>query len=93
MSDRSVPESRPYSSFPSPDRESDPMRRMFCAPRTSAVGRSFSNRASSSAAVRSDVMFPSSFWYAAHPTPRAPTKTSTAPPPTHRTHRPCGADV
>lgn len=42
VSERSVPESRPYFLFPSPARESDPISRMFCASRTSAVGRSFS---------------------------------------------------
>jgi len=61
VSDRSVPESRPYFSFPSPERVSDPMSRMFCASFTSEVGRSFAYRASSAAAASSGVMFPSSF--------------------------------
>lgn len=79
MSDRSVPESRPYFALPSPARESDPISRMFCASRTSAVGRSFSYRASSVAASLSAVMFAFSFSYAAQPTPAAPSTTTATP--------------
>lgn len=79
VSDRSVPESRPYFLFPAPERESDPISRMFCASRTSAVGRSFSYRASSAAASLSAVMFPFSFSYAAQPTATAPRTTTATP--------------
>ncbi len=60
MSERWVPLSLPYRSFPSPDRVSEPMSRMFRAADALAGGRSFSYLRSSSAAVVSVVMLPSS---------------------------------
>lgn len=59
MSERWVPSSLPYFLL-LPERESEPMSRMFCALTTSGVGRSFSYARSSSAAVRSVLMFASS---------------------------------